>query len=130
MFCPECQLRENKAFRVSSLCLYPRHWNGVWRVVGFQPAAAKGMEGVCALRAGMLCDQGQGACVHLLDVTGSGPSAGLWQCGGHRQGFWRDPQAAWAPRPPPRDRRMAEGEVVSEDRGSALEPIPASPTCD
>lgn len=75
------------------------------------------MEGVCALRADMLCDRGQGSC-SLQGVMGSGPSAGLWQHSGLQAGALEGPTGNLGTKASPRDMRMAEDEVVSEDRGA------------
>lgn len=35
LFCTECQLHKNKDFCISSLCLYPRHWNVIGMLWAF-----------------------------------------------------------------------------------------------
>lgn len=83
---------------MSSLCLYPRHWNGDWHVVGFQPPSAKRMKGVCAQKCSV-----NGVRDHLSLVQFCGRAVDS------RQGFWMDPLVALPPRPPPRDMWMPEG---------------------
>lgn len=98
IFCTDCQFHENKDFRMSSLCLYPRHWNGDWHLVDFQPPSAKRMKGVCAQKCSVT---GVTDHVSLVQVCDRAVDS--------RQGFWMDPLAALPPRPPPRDMQMPEG---------------------
>lgn len=123
MFCTDSRFHENKDFRMSSLCLHPRHWSGDWHLVGFQPPSAKRMKGVCAQK--WLCDRGQGSCE---------PSTGLWQSSGQQAGVLDGPPGC------PASQATSQGHVDPRrlkwpvrDRRVATRtpgPICASPTCD